>query len=63
MEVEVKAKLAGSLGFNVVKEKLRGLKARLVEELVQHDEYYCHKPKRKTRKPGDFLVRIRKQGN
>jgi len=63
LEVEVKAKLAGTAGLNAIKQKLGGLKARLVEELVQHDEYYYREPDRKTRGPGDFIVRIRKQGN
>ncbi|NYZ78387.1 CYTH domain-containing protein, partial [Candidatus Micrarchaeota archaeon] len=63
MEVEVKAKLAGPAGLNAVKQKLVGLKACLVEELAQHDAYYYREPERKTRGPGDFIVRIRKQGN
>ncbi len=63
MEVEAKAKVAGAAGLNAVKEKLVKLKARLVEEVVQRDDYYYREPERKTRGPEDFLVRVRKQGS
>jgi adenylate cyclase class 2 len=59
MEIEVKAKVAS---LDAVEGKLKSMKARLEARVEQRDVCYITDRGRKTRGPGDFIVRIRRQG-
>ena len=60
MEIEAKVRVESLEG---IKDKLLAMGARFREEEHNHDTYFIRKgEERATRRPGDFLLRIRKTG-